>query len=245
MNGNYTLITGASSGMGQALAYSLSSSRSLILSGLPPEGLDQTKKNCANPDNHISWNCDFLKLDDVAPSLSLLMTGHNAFVDCYVHCAGIVKVLPIKAFDPIQVREIFNVNFNSAVEIVRILTNKKYNNRQLKNIVFISSIWGKYGEKGYTMYCASKAALDGLMKALAIELAPDIRVNCILPGGVRTPMSENIYQNPELLEKVKADYPLGLGEVRDIVNAIEFLISDKARWITGQQFIVDGGKTAH
>ncbi len=83
------------------------------------------------------------------------------------------------------------------------------------------------------------------MKSLSVELAPGIRVNSILPGGVRTPMSEYALNDPAIIERIKVDYPLGLGETSDIANLVEFLLSEKARWITGQQFIIDGGRTAN
>jgi len=93
------------------------------------------------------------------------------------------------------------------------------------------------------LYCASKGALDSFMRALAVELAPDIRVNSILPGGVRSRMTESMFADPEMAARLTKDYPLGAGEIEDIVNAAEFIISEKARWITGQQLIIDGGRT--
>ena len=81
------------------------------------------------------------------------------------------------------------------------------------------------------------------MRSLAVELAPRVRVNSVLPGGVRTAMTEHMYQDENLIERMAADYPLGLGEVKDIYMAVKFLLSDEARWVTGQQFTVDGGRT--
>ena len=81
------------------------------------------------------------------------------------------------------------------------------------------------------------------MRSLAVELAPRVRLNSVLPGGVRTSMTEHMYQDEELVKRMAATYPLGLGEVNDIYEAVNFLLSDKARWITGQQCTVDGGRT--
>ena len=81
------------------------------------------------------------------------------------------------------------------------------------------------------------------MRSLAVELAPHVRVNSVLPGGVRTRMTENMYQDEELISRMAATYPLGLGNVSDISQAVRFLLSDEARWITGQQLTVDGGRT--
>ena len=137
------------------------------------------------------------------------------------------------------------VNFHSAAEIIRLLLMKPINNRQLKNIVFISSIASKFGAKGFNHYSASKGALDALMRSLAVELAPEIRVNSILPGGIRTERTESMFTNPELEGRLDANYPLGLGLPTDIASCVEFLLSDHSRWITGQQLVIDGGRTSN
>jgi NAD(P)-dependent dehydrogenase (short-subunit alcohol dehydrogenase family) len=147
--------------------------------------------------------------------------------------------------EPAQAREIMNVNFFSAAEITRLLLKKKINHLQLRNIVFVSSTASKFGAKGLNLYCATKGALDSLMRALAVELAPEIRINSVLPGGVRTSMTESMFADPQLAARLGADYPLGPGNISDIAAAVEFLLSDKARWVTGQQFTVDGGRTVN
>ena len=110
-------------------------------------------------------------------------------------------------------------------------------------MVVISSIWSQFGARGHSLYCASKAAVDGMMRALAVELAPDVRVNSVLPGAVRTPMGEAALTDPEIVEGLRQNYPLGIGQPGDVAAAVEFLMSEDARWITGQQFVVDGGRT--
>jgi NAD(P)-dependent dehydrogenase (short-subunit alcohol dehydrogenase family) len=95
------------------------------------------------------------------------------------------------------------------------------------------------------VYCASKGALDAYMRALAVELAPNVRVNSVLPGGVRTPMTESMFADAEWVERVQSQYPLGLGTEGDIADSVEFLLSDGARWVTGQQLVVDGGRTVN
>ncbi|MFR7810682.1 MAG: SDR family NAD(P)-dependent oxidoreductase [Butyricimonas faecihominis] len=84
--------------------------------------------------------------------------------------------------------------------------------------------------------------MDSLMRSLAVELAPRVRVNSVLPGGVRTAMTEHMYQDENLIERMAA-LSLGPGKVKDIYMAVKFLLSDEARWVTGQQFTVDGGRT--
>jgi NAD(P)-dependent dehydrogenase (short-subunit alcohol dehydrogenase family) len=83
------------------------------------------------------------------------------------------------------------------------------------------------------------------MKSLAVELAPDVRVNSVLPGAIKTEMTKAIFARPEVEDRFRRDYPLGVGQPDDIVHIVEFLLSDRARWITGQQLIVDGGRTVN
>jgi len=241
----YTLITGASSGIGQAIAVRLSGERRLILHGRDMERLNQTLARSANPGRHLIWTYDLQDLDGLAKSLGGLIAGNGIAVECFVHCAGLLKVLPIRAVDHRVLAEVMNVNFASAVEIVSLLVKKRINRQQLKNILLISSIISNFGAPGFSMYSASKGALDSLMRNLAVELAPAIRVNSILPGGIRTAMTDSMLADPEVLAKLTGDYPLGIGELEDIVNAAEFLVSPRSRWITGQQFVIDGGRTVN
>jgi len=126
-----------------------------------------------------------------------------------------------------------------------LLVKKNVNQRQLRSIVFVSSTASMFGAKGFNLYCASKGALDSLMRALAVELAPEIRVNSVLPGGVRTAMTQSMFEDPQLAERLESQYPLGAGRASDVAAAVRFLLSDEARWITGQQLVVDGGRTAN
>jgi len=240
-----TLITGASSGIGRAAAIRLSRDRSLILHGRHLQRLEETRQCCTTPDKHIIWQADLNSVASLAESLSLLLANSGRFVDSFIHCAGTVTVLPMRSTDHCAVLGTMTVNFLSAAEIVNVLLKKIVNQRELRNILFISSIWSRFGARGHSAYCASKAALDGLMRALAVELAPAIRVNSILPGAVHTPMAEQGFTDPEIVDRLRKDYPMGTGEVGDIADVIEFLLSDKARWITGQQMTVDGGRTSN
>ncbi len=239
----YTLVTGASSGLGRCAAVRLSGERNLILHGRNSERLGETLGMCNHPERHIVWPFDLKNPDELAASLAPLLAGSGRSVEAFVHCAGMVTVLPMRSVDYRTAREIMNVNFFSAAEIVHLLLKKKVNNQRLTNILFISSIWSRFGARGHSAYCASKAALDGLMRALAVELAPAIRVNSILPGAIRTSMAAQGFDDPSIVEKLERDYPMGTGQPEDIAGAIEFVLSGKARWLTGQEIVVDGGRT--
>jgi NAD(P)-dependent dehydrogenase (short-subunit alcohol dehydrogenase family) len=156
-----------------------------------------------------------------------------------------LQVLPLRSISIAHAQAVMNTNVLSAMEITKVLLRKNANGKMLKNVVFISSIASQFGAKGFTAYSASKAGLDGLMKSLAVELGPEVRVNSVLPGSVRTPMTEKMYADPQTAERLTRDYPLGIGLPVDISKAVAFLLSDESRWITGHQLVVDGGRSAN
>jgi NAD(P)-dependent dehydrogenase (short-subunit alcohol dehydrogenase family) len=240
-----TLITGASSGIGRETSIRLSASRKLILHGRDAARLEETRRLCNNSERHVFWNLDLREVDQIEDSLTKLLEQNQLAVESFVHCAGTLRLLPLRSVDRAMVREIMDVNFSSAVEIVRLLIRKKINEKHLRGIVFVSSTASQFGARGFNLYCASKGALDAFMRALAVELAPGVRVNSVLPGAVHTAMTEGMLTDPETLKRLQTGYPLGLGEPSDIASAIVFLLSDAARWITGQQLVVDGGRTVN
>jgi NAD(P)-dependent dehydrogenase (short-subunit alcohol dehydrogenase family) len=125
------------------------------------------------------------------------------------------------------------------MEIIRSLVQKRTNKGTLRSITFISSIASRVGASGYSVYAASKGAVNALSLSLAVELAPAVRVNAILPGIIQTEMTKEYFENSDFV----ALYPLGFGRPEDIADAVEFLSSDHARWITGQEIVVDGGRS--
>lgn len=239
------LITGASSGIGRATAVRLSSRCNLILHGRDQDRLKETLSLCEDPGRQLLWNFDLEDSQGLSNSLCGLLAGLERPVTSFVHCAGTVQVLPFKATTVAIMQRTFAVNVISAGEILRVLDNRLHNGHHLSSAVFVSSIWGRFGSRGHTAYCASKAALDGLARALAVELAPRVRVNSVLPGAVETAMAAATLEDPQIRDRLRADYPLGLGFPEDVAATIAFLISEEARWITGQAFTVDGGRTAN
>lgn len=241
----YLLLTGASSGIGRDMAVSLSDRYSLILNGRDAARLEETRQACRSPERHLCWARDLTGVGTLGAALTAFLGEHDAQVSGFVHCAAILKVLPLRSIAIEHAQDVMNTNVLAAMEITRILTRRAVNGRNLDSIVFISSIASRFGAKGFTAYCASKAALDGLMKALAVELGPQVRVNSVLPGGVRTPMTDAMFDDPDTAERLTRDYPLGVGLPSDIGDAVAFLLSPKARWITGHQMTVDGGRSAN
>lgn len=239
----YTLITGASSGIGRETAIKLAAARRLILHGRDVARLTASREACPSPENHLIWPFDLKEVDQLEASLSQLLGAEKLPVDAFVHCAGAVQVAPLRQLELPAARELMNVNFFSAVEISRLLMTRRINQKHLRRVVFVSSTASQFGARGFQMYCATKAALDGFMRAIAVELAPQVRVNSVLPGAVQTPMADQLLGDSAVRERMSAVYPLGLGQPADVAGVIEFLLSDNANWITGQQIVVDGGRS--
>jgi len=238
-----TLVTGASSGLGAEVARQLSVTRRLVLAGRDDARLERTRLACERPDEHVVWRCDLGDVQGIEGSLTRLLTERDVRIDGFVHCAGMLRIMRMRMMDLATATATMNVNFLSAAEILRLLTRKSVNAGCLRAVVFISSISSQYGARGFNMYSASKGALDALMRALAVELAPAVRLNSVLPGAVRTTAAAA--DDDAATAMFSTDYPLGPGTPADVASAVRFLLSDDARWVTGQQLVVDGGRTVN
>jgi NAD(P)-dependent dehydrogenase (short-subunit alcohol dehydrogenase family) len=143
--------------------------------------------------------------------------------------------------------KLYEINSYAALELSKAFINRNVFSGLSGSIVFISSIYGMVGSAANAGYAMSKAAICGLTKSLAIELAPkNIRVNCVAPGFVKTRMmDETNLSFPNNRDSYLASlHPLGLGDPEDVANPIAFLLSDASRWMTGVVLNVDGGYTA-
>jgi 3-oxoacyl-[acyl-carrier protein] reductase len=155
-----------------------------------------------------------------------------------VHSAGIWNDGAIRTLTAANLEEMFRTNTYSAYYLAREAA------RAMKhgNIVFIGSTAGERGEPGHSHYAGSKAALWGLVQSLAQELAPDIRVNLVSPGWVRTPMAEATFAIRGKLEAIVSAVPLRrVAEPEDIASAVLFLADDRQRHLTGVDLAVSGG----
>jgi len=242
-NNEYILISGSSSGIGREIALSLSEYYNIILHGRNNQKLLEVAQSCQKNHKTIIWNYDLTDSDNIESGLKDFIRFNKIKISNFIHSAGQMKMYPLKMVSQRLLYETMSINLISAILICKTLTSKPVNGSILKNIVFISSNISNFGAKAMSVYGASKSALDGFMRSLAVELAPGTRVNSILPGGIKTEMTESIFENTEIVERMKSQYPLGFGKTTDIADVVKFLISDQSRWITGQQLIVDGGRT--
>ena len=237
------LVTGASSGIGRGIA--LESSRmgaSVIMLGRNEDRLLETfsQLDTGNGQKHLKFICD-LTDENAVEELSKKLPQ----IDGIVNAAGIFQPLLVRFVHAEQARSIIESNFLSALLLTRaVLSTKKINKNG--SIVFISSINGtKITYPGSALYASSKAALCGLSKTLAVECAPrGIRSNTITPGMVNTHILNGGTITQEQLETDMKKYPLGrYGTPEDIAHATVFFLSDASRWVTGTDFLIDGGFT--
>lgn len=234
----YILVTGATSGIGKGVAQRLSQNYNIILHGRKKEELEILSKEL---NASLYWCYDLSKTDGISDSLKEFISNNEIVIEKLVHCAGIDNTIPAKSLKSDLIEELMKVNFYSVVEIINILLKRRINQSMLDSILFISSISSIKGYKAKAAYSASKAALDAYMKCLSLELSPKVRVNSILPGAIKTKMTEKSFENEELVKHFEEVYPLGIGKIEQIVDMVEFYLSDKASWVTGQQIVVDGG----
>ena len=246
LNNKNIIVTGASSGIGRQCAITFSQlSANLILIARNKERLKGTF-NKLEKGNHMIIPQDiteYAKLEEVVNTASNKVGKISGFV----HSAGIEMTLPLRSMNHSYYEEMFATNVISGFELAKIISKKKYLDENGASFVFISSVMGTLGQPGKIAYCGSKGALISGAKAMALELArKNIRVNCILPGHVKTEMANRLYEN--VSEKSKKEimdmHPLGFGIPEDIANTSAFLLSDASRWITGTNLIADGGYSA-
>lgn len=234
----FLLITGASSGIGRQCAIQLSENHNLILCSRRIDELKKTKCECANSKNHLIFPIDLSEINTVEKKLSEFLISNNITIDKFLHCAGTLQLGGAKNFDINTCQNIYNVNVFSAMAIIKVLLRKP-NKKALFKIVFISSLNSKKPAIGNSFYSSSKSALDGYMRCIAKELAPNIIVNSILPGAINTAITNSTPD--EYKKEMEKNYPLGFGKTKDIANMAEYLFSEKSNWITGQQISVNGG----
>lgn len=164
-------------------------------------------------------------------------------IDGFVNSAGIVQAQPIRYLTQQHLQETFAINFFAPVVLIGLLDRAKKINKKA-SFAFISSVSADQPHKGGTTYSASKASIDTFMKVLAMEYAHrEIRANSIQPAMVQTPLYEEAKEQAshDSMNEHLSHYPLGIGEPKDVANAVIYLLSDASKWVTGTILKLDGG----
>ncbi|HDY7733643.1 TPA: SDR family oxidoreductase [Vibrio vulnificus] len=235
------LVTGVSSGIGLAICQQLLAEGHRVIGVARSEKIDVKVLKERYPNTFFFHSRDLSEqIDDIPKWMKELAITYGCFSGV-VCAAGLSKVMPNRFNTYEQMIEIFNLNLFSSLAVARGLVQRKVIDESGASIIFIASVAATIGTSGLVNYGASKAGLIGAVKSLAKELAPMLtRVNSISPGLIKTDLTQNIYE-PEYFEKLEKLYPLGLGNASYVADAALFLLSDKAKWITGIDMVVDGG----
>lgn len=239
---DYVLVTGAASGLAKAVLKELSGEYNFILADINSERLNMIAEQYAD-NAPIVWEQDLTQIDDLENNLSAILKENDVTVSKFVHCAGSLNMVPCKRIQSKHLIETYSINVFSAALLIKALTSRKVNKAALNSAVLISSNGASRGVKAFAIYGSSKAAIDGLVRNLAVELAPAVRINSIQPGAMRTEMTAHMFDDPAFIERVEPKYPMGTGSPEKIAPMVRFLLSDDASWVNGQQIVIDGGRS--
>lgn len=225
------VIIGASSGIGKQLTNQLLKSDTQIFGTF-------YKTENTELEGNISFH--YLNVLDENSDISFL----PEIIDGLVYCPGSINLKPFARIKTDEFLQDYQLQVLGAVKIIQALLPKlkKSNNA---SIVLFSTVAVQTGFNYHSIVSASKGAIEGLTRALAAELAPNIRVNCIAPSITDTPLAATLLNNDDKKAANAQRHPLKkIGSAEDIANMAEFLLTDKSAWITGQIFTVDGGMSS-
>lgn len=236
------LISGASSGLGRELSYFLDKEGAdLIILGSNNQELTKTFKKLSKNKNHRKIIADFSNLKRCNSVMKKIFYGHK--YDGFINCAGMHTFSSINNLTDNQIIDSFNIN---SVYPYLILKNfSKFNNYNTNaSIILIGSISAVTGSTYLSLYASSKISQVSLSKSLSSEFAKkQIRINCISAGMLESKIFKNIKEKlpKHFISEIEKKHSLGIGEYKDVINSISFFLSDRSKWITGTNFIVDGG----
>ena len=243
LDGKRALVTGAGRGLGLAAASALADAGAHVtLAARTSKEIEEA----ADAIKARGQKAEALTIDvrDVEAVKSTIAKAEP--FDILVNNAGTNKPAP---FTEVKVEDfdfVFSLNVRAAYFVAQAVANRLLEAKRPGSIINMSSQMGHVGGPTRTVYCATKHAMEGFTKAMAIELAPHrIRVNTLAPTFIETPMTRPFFQNQAFREDTLKRIKLGrLGQLEDLTGAIVFLASDASALMTGTSMVVDGGWTA-
>ena len=231
------LIFGATGSIGSSLAQQLhDDKKDCHLIGRDEDSV----KKIASRLNYTYSICDVKNLNfinQIVKDLELVDVAGIAY------CIGSIDIKPFKSTQPKDFVSSFILNVVSAADIIRAFQNNLKKNNG--SVVLFSTVAAKKGFPNHSIISSTKSGIEGLTIALAAELAPEIRINCIAPSLTKSKISNFLIKNEKNAETIAKLHPLKrLGEGFDAASLANFLLIEKSSWITGQVIGVDGGRSA-
>jgi NAD(P)-dependent dehydrogenase (short-subunit alcohol dehydrogenase family) len=240
-------IIGASSGIGLSIAQFVASQGANVVIGA--RRIDQLNNNLETligEGNYFACQVDASEEIQVEEFINFSVQKLGP-LDGVVHCVGIHAFIPVAVTSESNFNLLFDTNVKSAQFTAKYATKRrKYNSKGL-SVVYISSTAAQHGSAGASLYSATKAALEGMSRSMALEFSKrKVRFNCIAPGMVSTDMTDAMQQTIGIdsFNKIISEHPLGLGKAENVAHGVGFLLSDYAEWITGSVLVIDGGYSA-
>lgn len=239
---NFAVI-GASSGIGKQTVFELLKAGANVLAVARRKNLmDELYKDY--PAQVVTAGLDVTKSEDWDAAIKNFVTERGKFHGS-VFCAGITERFSLRMFDMEAAKKIIDTNLFGAINFLEKITRSSFVNKNSSH-VWLASVSAHRGVQGVSAYSASKGALISAMRPLAVELAKKChRLNTITLGWINTEMTQNISALSEVENSKRDNYILGYGQPEDISGVILFLLSDRAKWITGTDIVVDGGYLAN
>ena len=243
LDGRRALITGGSSGIGLGCAVALAEAGAHVtIMARKQAALDELAEAFAKQ----GWPIAVISNDIADCEATANILNEQAPFDILVNSAGLARHAPATDTSIDDFDAVMNVNVRGAFFLAREVAKGMIEASLAGSIITISSQMAFVGGVDRSVYCASKFAVEGFTKSMAIEMAQHkIRVNTISPTFIRTPLTEQTFKRPSRVQWIEEKIKLGrVGEVEDIMGAVQFLASDAAGLITGTSLLVDGGWTA-
>jgi NAD(P)-dependent dehydrogenase (short-subunit alcohol dehydrogenase family) len=246
LTGRTILVTGASSGIGRAIAVVASELGARVV-GVARDAarLDETRALLSGS-GHEMRTADLQEVEKV-PVLLKELEATVGPLSGLVHAAGTLRPKPLRMVTDKDFDAALRLHVHCAGAMLGHFARTPKLPEEGCSVVLMGSILSRLGSPGMATYSAAKAAIVGLTRTAALELAPRrVRVNAILAGYVDTPMTRALEERlgADHLAKIAAKHPLGLGKAEDVAHAAAFLLGDSARWVTGSCLAVDGGYSA-
>lgn len=239
MDKKVALVTGASRGIGQAIAKELSKTCDVVINYASSSAKAQEVLDSLEPGNHKMIQCDVSNSEQVETMMKEIVEAYG-HIDILINNAGITKDNLLLRMKEEEFDDVININLKGTYNCIRHIARIMMKQRSGK-IVNMSSVVGLCGNAGQANYAASKGGVIALTKSCAKELASrGINVNAIAPGFIQTDMTDKLSE--DIQAQMKKNIPLQqFGTVEDVANCVAFLCSDASKYITGQVIAVDGG----